>query len=58
MIVLLVSSVPITALFVTNVGSSVLIIFSPPLLGTSALMPFIGFLLGYLLSSFFQLNDR
>ncbi|CAM4578202.1 hepatic sodium/bile acid cotransporter [Caretta caretta] len=58
MIVLLVSSVPIIALFVTSVGNSILIIFSPPLLGTSALMPFIGFLLGYMLSSFFKLNDR
>ncbi|KAG6931077.1 solute carrier family 10 member 1 [Chelydra serpentina] len=58
MIVLLVSSVPIIALFVASVGNSILIILSPPLLGTSALMPFIGFLLGYMLSSFFKLNDR
>uniref|UniRef100_K7G1G3 Hepatic sodium/bile acid cotransporter n=1 Tax=Pelodiscus sinensis TaxID=13735 RepID=K7G1G3_PELSI len=58
MIVLLVSSVPIIVLFVTTVGNSILIIFSPSLLGTAALMPFIGFLLGYVLSSFFKLSDR
>ncbi|XP_054825923.1 hepatic sodium/bile acid cotransporter [Eublepharis macularius] len=57
-IVLLLSSVPIIVLSVINVGSSILIIFSPRLLGTSALMPFIGFSLGYILSAFFNLNDQ
>ncbi|XP_077178725.1 hepatic sodium/bile acid cotransporter isoform X2 [Paroedura picta] len=58
MIVLLLSSVPIIALSVINVGSQILIIFSPRLMGTSALMPFIGFSLGYILSAFFNLNDN
>uniref|UniRef100_A0A8D0L274 Hepatic sodium/bile acid cotransporter n=1 Tax=Sphenodon punctatus TaxID=8508 RepID=A0A8D0L274_SPHPU len=58
MIILLLSSFPIIALSVINFGSSILIIFSPRLLGTSASMPFIGFLLGYILSAFFKLSDR
>ncbi|XP_060118130.1 hepatic sodium/bile acid cotransporter [Heteronotia binoei] len=58
MIVLLLSSVPIIALSVMNVGSRILINFSPRLLGTSALMPFIGFSLGYILSAFFSFSDQ
>ncbi|XP_019375491.1 PREDICTED: sodium/bile acid cotransporter [Gavialis gangeticus] len=58
MTIFLVSSVAIIALSVINVGNRILIIFSPPLLGTSASMPLIGFLLGYVLSAFFKLNDR
>ncbi|NWH50978.1 NTCP protein, partial [Fregata magnificens] len=58
MVVILLSSAAIIVLSVANVGSSIMIVFSPPLLGSSALMPFIGFLLGYVLSAIFQLNDR
>uniref|UniRef100_A0A8C8R7Q5 Hepatic sodium/bile acid cotransporter n=1 Tax=Pelusios castaneus TaxID=367368 RepID=A0A8C8R7Q5_9SAUR len=58
MIMLLVSSIPIIALIVTSVGDSIFIIFSPPFLETSALMPFIGYLFGYMLSSFFKLSNR
>ncbi|KAM6311662.1 LOW QUALITY PROTEIN: hepatic sodium/bile acid cotransporter [Aegotheles albertisi] len=39
------------------VGSGVMVIFSPAFLGSSALMPFVGFLLGYVLSAVFKLKD-
>ncbi|XP_050753024.1 hepatic sodium/bile acid cotransporter [Gymnogyps californianus] len=58
MVVLLLSSAAIIVLSVANVGSGIMVIFSPSLLGSSALMPFIGFLLGYVLSAVFKLNDR
>ncbi|NWX06018.1 NTCP protein, partial [Caloenas nicobarica] len=58
MVVLLLSSSAIIALSVANVGSDIMVVFSPSLLGSSALMPFIGFLLGYVLSAVFKLNDR
>ncbi|XP_064920487.1 hepatic sodium/bile acid cotransporter [Columba livia] len=58
MVVLLLSSAAIIALSVANVGSSIMVVFSPFLLGSSALMPFIGFFLGYVLSAVFKLNDR
>ncbi|NXN49460.1 NTCP protein, partial [Rynchops niger] len=58
MVVLLLSSAAIIVLSVASVGSSITVVFSPSLLGSSALMPFIGFLLGYVLSAVFKLNDR
>ncbi|NXC50300.1 NTCP protein, partial [Penelope pileata] len=58
MVVLLLSSVAIITLSVATVGSGITVIISPSLLGSSALMPFIGFLLGYALSAAFKLNDR
>ncbi|KAF1468493.1 Sodium/bile acid cotransporter, partial [Pygoscelis antarcticus] len=58
MVVLLLSSAAIIVLSVANVGSSITVVFSPSLLGSSALMPFIGFLLGYVLAAIFKLNDR
>ncbi|KAF1532944.1 Sodium/bile acid cotransporter, partial [Eudyptes sclateri] len=58
MVVLLLSSAAIIVLSAANVGSSITVVFSPSLLGSSALMPFIGFLLGYVLSAIFKLNDR
>uniref|UniRef100_A0A8B9R2U4 Solute carrier family 10 member 1 n=1 Tax=Anas platyrhynchos TaxID=8839 RepID=A0A8B9R2U4_ANAPL len=42
MVVLLLSSVAIIVLSVANVGSSIMVVFSPSLLGSSALMPFSG----------------
>ncbi|XP_009472127.1 PREDICTED: sodium/bile acid cotransporter [Nipponia nippon] len=57
MVVLLLSSAAIIVLSVANVGSSIMVVFSPSLLGSSALMPFIGFLL-FVLSAIFKLNDR
>ncbi|NXA36325.1 NTCP protein, partial [Eudromia elegans] len=58
MAVLLLSSVAIITLSVISVGSKITAVFSPALLGSSALMPFIGFLLGYVLSAAFRLNER
>ncbi|NXA25617.1 NTCP protein, partial [Ibidorhyncha struthersii] len=58
MVVLLLSSAAIIVLSVASVGSGITVVFSPSLLGSSALMPFIGFLLGYVLSTVFKLNDR
>lgn len=58
MVMLLLSSAAIIVLSVANVGSSITVVFSPSLLGSSALMPFIGFLLGYVLSAIFKLNER
>ncbi|NXL43456.1 NTCP protein, partial [Podilymbus podiceps] len=58
MVVLLLSSAAIIVLSVANVGSGIVVVFSPSLLGSSALMPFIGFLMGYVLSAVFKLNDR
>ncbi|NXK25561.1 NTCP protein, partial [Arenaria interpres] len=58
MVVLLLSSAAIIVLSVASVGSTIMVVFSPSLLGSSALMPFIGFLLGYVLSAVFKLNDR
>uniref|UniRef100_A0A7M4FKW7 Hepatic sodium/bile acid cotransporter n=1 Tax=Crocodylus porosus TaxID=8502 RepID=A0A7M4FKW7_CROPO len=58
MTIFLMSSVAVIALSVISVGNHILIIFSPPLLGTSASTPLIGFLLGYGLSAFFKLNHQ
>ncbi|KAM6131448.1 LOW QUALITY PROTEIN: hepatic sodium/bile acid cotransporter [Pterocles gutturalis] len=58
MVVLLLSSAAIIALSVDSVGSGIMVIFSSSLLGSFALMPFIGFLLGYVLSAVFKPNDQ
>uniref|UniRef100_A0A8C0EG37 Solute carrier family 10 member 1 n=1 Tax=Bubo bubo TaxID=30461 RepID=A0A8C0EG37_BUBBB len=57
MVVILLSSAAIIVLSVANVGSGIMVIFSPSLLESFALMPFIGFLLGYIHSAVFQLGD-
>ncbi|XP_055451517.1 hepatic sodium/bile acid cotransporter [Psammomys obesus] len=51
-------SVAVTALSIINVGNSILFAMTPLLLATSSLMPFSGFLMGYILSALFQLNPR
>lgn len=58
MVMLLLSSAAIIALSVANMGSCIMVVLSPPLLGTSALMPLTGFLLGYAVSAAFKLDDR
>ncbi|KAJ8794576.1 hypothetical protein J1605_018871 [Eschrichtius robustus] len=58
MILLLLCSVAVVVLSVLNVGKSILFVMTPHLLATSSLMPFIGFLLGYILSALFRLNRR
>ncbi|DAA25095.1 hepatic sodium/bile acid cotransporter [Bos indicus] len=57
-ILLLLCSVAVVVLSAINVGKSILFVMTPHLLATSSLMPFIGFLLGYLLSALFCLNGR
>ncbi|XP_019688766.1 sodium/bile acid cotransporter isoform X2 [Felis catus] len=57
-ITMLLLSVAIIALSVINVGKSIMFVMTPHLLATSSLMPFIGFLLGYILSALFRLNGR
>ncbi|ELV09426.1 sodium/bile acid cotransporter [Tupaia chinensis] len=58
MIIILLLSVAITVLSVINVGKSIMFVMTPHLLATSSLMPFIGFLLGYILSTLFRLNAQ
>lgn len=58
MVMFLLSSAAIIALSVANMGSCIMVVLSPPLLGTSALMPLTGFLLGYAVSAAFKLDDR
>lgn len=58
MVVLLLSTAVIIILSVASVGHSIVAVFSPSLPGSSALMPFIGFLLGYVLSAVFKPNDQ
>lgn len=58
MVTLLLSSAAVIVLSVANVGSCIMVIFSPSLLGSSALMPLTGFWLGYAVSAAFKLNDQ
>ncbi|XP_068948087.1 hepatic sodium/bile acid cotransporter [Petaurus breviceps papuanus] len=58
MIIMLISSVAIAALSAINVGRSIMFVMTYRLLATSALMPFIGFTLGYILSAILRLNGR
>ncbi|XP_073751526.1 hepatic sodium/bile acid cotransporter isoform X2 [Callorhinus ursinus] len=57
-IIMLLLSVAIIALSVINVGNSITFVLTPHLLATSSLMPFVGFLLGYILSMLFQLSAQ
>ncbi|XP_069887337.1 hepatic sodium/bile acid cotransporter [Dipodomys merriami] len=58
MIITFIFCVAVTALSVISVGNSILFAMTPPLLTTSSLMPFIGFLMGYLLSALFCVDER
>ncbi|NXI00096.1 NTCP protein, partial [Pachycephala philippinensis] len=58
MVMLLLSSAAMIVLSVANMGSCIMVIFSPSLLGSSALMPLTGFLLGCAVSAAFKLDDR
>ncbi|XP_039096631.1 sodium/bile acid cotransporter [Hyaena hyaena] len=57
-IIMLLLSVAIIALSIINVGKSIMFVMTPHLLATSSLMPFIGFVLGYILSALFRLNGQ
>ncbi|NXD89158.1 NTCP protein, partial [Chaetorhynchus papuensis] len=58
MVMLLLSSAAAIVLSVASMGSCIMVVFSPSLLGSSALMPLTGFLLGYAVSAAFKLDDR
>lgn len=58
MIITLLISVAVTALSIINTGKSIVYAMTPHLLIVSSLMPFIGFLLGYILSALFCLKAR
>ncbi|XP_004584660.2 hepatic sodium/bile acid cotransporter [Ochotona princeps] len=51
-------SIAVAVLSAINVGNSIMYVMTPYFLTISALMPFIGFLLGYLLSALFRLNAQ
>lgn len=58
MIITLLLCVAITALSVINVGKSIMFVMTLRLWATSSLMPFIGFLLGYILSALFRFSAQ
>uniref|UniRef100_A0A8C0ZU01 Hepatic sodium/bile acid cotransporter n=1 Tax=Castor canadensis TaxID=51338 RepID=A0A8C0ZU01_CASCN len=58
MILTFLLSIAVTVLSVINVGKSIMYVMTPHLLTTSSLMPFTGFLLGYILSALFRLNAQ
>ncbi|XP_004477391.2 hepatic sodium/bile acid cotransporter [Dasypus novemcinctus] len=58
MIIMLILSVAIAGLSAINVGKSIMFVMTAHLLATSSLMPFIGFLLGYVLSALLHLDGR
>ncbi|AWP20235.1 putative sodium/bile acid cotransporter-like [Scophthalmus maximus] len=53
----LVASVGIIMAVGFNFGVSILLVLSPPLVATAALMPFIGYVFGYIISSVCRLNQ-
>ncbi|MBN3326293.1 NTCP protein, partial [Atractosteus spatula] len=55
---LLMASVAIGILSGITVGRTVWVVLSPSLIATASLMPLIGYLLGYILSSIFCLNEQ
>ncbi|TRZ26254.1 hypothetical protein HGM15179_000866 [Zosterops borbonicus] len=58
MIMLLRSSAAIIVPSMANMGSCIMVVFSPYLLESSALLPLTGFLLGYAVSAAFKLDGR
>ncbi|XP_043934378.1 sodium/bile acid cotransporter isoform X2 [Protopterus annectens] len=58
MTVLLIAAVTVSVLSGITIGNKIWNLFSLSLLGSAALMPFIGYILGYVLSTAFQLNER
>ncbi|XP_030071017.1 hepatic sodium/bile acid cotransporter [Microcaecilia unicolor] len=58
MATMILASIAIIILSAKYIGSTIVTVFSPPLVGTAALMPGIGYLLGYLFSTVFKLNAR
>nr|XP_016851911.1 PREDICTED: sodium/bile acid cotransporter [Anolis carolinensis] len=57
-LLMLLLTIPITVLSVISLGDNIfLVILSPRLVGTSVLLPFFGFSLGYILSAYFNFNE-
>ncbi|XP_066498681.1 hepatic sodium/bile acid cotransporter-like [Hoplias malabaricus] len=56
--ILLIASVAIGVLSSIAIGGTVWLVLSPQLMAVASLMPFIGYLLGYILSSLFRQNDQ
>ncbi|XP_037607398.1 sodium/bile acid cotransporter-like [Sebastes umbrosus] len=56
-IVLMISAVLVSILFIYTVGGFVLTVLSPPIMAIAALMPFIGYTFGYIISWLFRLNQ-
>ncbi|KAM9779384.1 hepatic sodium/bile acid cotransporter isoform X2 [Syngnathus typhle] len=52
-----ISSVAIAVVGTVAFRSAILVVMSPPLLATGAVMPFIGFTFGYVISSIFRLSQ-
>ncbi|KAL7871598.1 hypothetical protein SRHO_G00065810 [Serrasalmus rhombeus] len=57
MSILLLAFTTIGVLASITLGSTILMVTSPPLMITAALMPLIGYILGYVLSVLFKLNE-
>ncbi|XP_041832031.1 sodium/bile acid cotransporter [Melanotaenia boesemani] len=55
--IMMLSIVVIGALASFEIGGSILAVLSPPLTAIAALMPFIGYAFGYIISSLFRLNQ-
>lgn len=58
LIITLSSSIAVAVLSAINVGNSIMYVMTPHFLAISVLMPFIGFLLGFILSALFRLSAR
>lgn len=56
--ILLISSVAIGVMSGITIGATVWVVFSPQLMATASLMPLIGFLLGYLMSTICKQNGQ
>lgn len=52
-----ISSVAIAVVATVAIRSAILAVMSPPLLATGAIMPFIGFTFGYIISSIVRLSQ-
>ncbi|KAM4521767.1 LOW QUALITY PROTEIN: hepatic sodium/bile acid cotransporter [Odontesthes bonariensis] len=55
--IMMISVVVIGIIASVDVGGSILTVLSPPLMAIAALMPFIGYSFGYIISSLFGLNQ-
>ncbi|KAL0969156.1 hypothetical protein UPYG_G00223230 [Umbra pygmaea] len=56
--ILLIASIAIGVMSGITIGGAVWVVFSPKLMATAALMPMTGYLLGYMLSTIFNVNHQ